>query len=405
MDNYSKQERTWKHNLQNENMSCDKPRKTSVFWLLVSIVSMTYGLIAFCAYLRNNDGCTPFNCTLYDAGDMFGVVGRDLKFNKIDKIHDYDSLQATLYYYVESKSLAVKLRKICVAEQSETYYTKEAKDEAFYSILALVIGLFLFVGQISHSQNNQKDAHNECSSNDADASKVDYSSSSKTTEDANAGTSAESSHNSGHVGEKTPNQKRNTDAEQSQKQGLGKHLLFFLVFGFITIRSVKMMTHHPSQSGGAILFFVGFVGAIIAFVKLFQGNNGKQNLSQTQNSVGGNTASEDEVTDDDFVPEDAEPVSFEPPQPPKKKVLLYGDDNYEYKKPNDYAIYHRGNKYVLAVAFDIYNDTNYHYFVLDDMEAMMDFDKFSHFASEIRDCPYNYISREVQNEEILVDAY
>lgn len=403
MDNYSKQERTWKHNLQNENMSCDKPRKTSVFWLLVSIVAVVYGIIALSVCLRNNDGCTPFDCTLYDAGDMFGVVGRDLKFNKIDKIQDYDSLQATLYYYVESKSLTVKLRKVYVVEQSETYYTKEAKDEAFYSILALVIGLFLFVGQISHSQNNQKDAHNECSSNDADASKVDYSNSYNTSEGATTGSSTENKHSRENVGEKSSYRVHDIGAEQNQ--GRGKHFLFFLLFGFITIRSVKMMTHHPSQSGGAILFFVGFVGAIIAFVKMCQGNNGEQSLSGTHNGASSNVASDDEVMDDDFVPEDAEPVSFEPPQPPKKKVLLYGVDNYEYKKPNDYAIYHRGNKYVLAVAFDIYNDTNYHYFVLDDMEAMMDFDKFSHFASEIRDCPYNYISREVQNEEILVDAY
>lgn len=403
MDNYSKQERTWKHNLQNEKLSSDKRRNVSVFWLLVSIVSMTYGLIAFCAYLRNNDGCTPFNCTLYDAGDMFGVVGRDLKFNKIDKIHDYDSLQATLYYYVESKSLAVKLRKIYVAEQSETYYTKEAKDEAFYSILALVIGLFLFVGQISHSQNNLKDKPNEGSVNDINVSSAEYSNSYNTSKGATTGSSTENKHSRENVGEKSSYRVHDIGAEQNQ--GRGKHFLFFLLFGFITIRSVKMMTHHPSQSGGAILFFVGFVGAIIAFVKMCQGNNGEQSLSGTHNGASSNVASDDEVMDDDFVPEDAEPVSFEPPQPPKKKVLLYGDDNYEYRKPNDYAIYHRGNEYVLAVAFDIYNDTNYHYYLLDPMESMMDFDKFGNFASQIRECPYNYIDREVQNEVILVDVY
>ncbi len=194
------------------------------------------------------------------------------------------------------------------------------------------------------------------------------------------------------------------NSDVKQNQGRGKYVLFLLVFGFIAIRSLKIMMHHPSQSGASFMFFVGFVGAIVAFVKMCQGNNGNQPLSETQNEIDNDDVSETEVTNDDFDSESAEYEPFEP-QPQKKKVLLYGDDNYEYRKPNDYAIYHRGNKYVLAVAFDIYNDTNYHYYLLDPMESMMDFDKFGNFASQIRECPYNYIDREVQNEVILVDVY
>ncbi len=183
MDNYSKQERTWNYNPQDENYYGNKTRKVSVFWLLVSIVSMTYGIIAFFAYLHNNDDCTPFNCTLYDAGDMFGVVGRDLKFNKFDKIQDYDSLQATLYYYIDSENLEVRLRKVYVSEQSKTYYAKEAKDEIFYSVLAMFVGFLLLIGQLSRSRNNAKVEYNNEFANDDNELNVGYSSSS---DDSNA---------------------------------------------------------------------------------------------------------------------------------------------------------------------------------------------------------------------------
>lgn len=397
MDNYNKQERTWNYNPQEETSYGDKPQKINVFWLLVSVVAVIYGIVAFSECLRANRSCTAFDCTLCDAGEMFGVVGRDLYFNKIEKIQNYDNLQATLYYYIDSKDLEVKLRKVYVAEQSKAYFTKEAKDEAFYSILAMAVGLLLLIGQLSRLRNAKVESKVEFA-NDVNEPNVEYSVGSNAFDDKASVTSTQDIQGSARVEEKPSGKVLDADAGQSQNQGRGKYVLFLLVFGFIAIRSLKMMMHHPSQAGASFMFFVGFVGAIVAFVKLCQGNNGNQQLSETQTGIGSDIVSEEDEHDD------ADSVFFDQ-QPTKKEVLLYGDDNYEYRKPNDYAIYHRGNEYVLAVAFDVCNDADYHYYTLDPMEAMMDFSEFGYFASQIRSNPDEYLDREVQNEVILVDVY